>query len=100
MTVQTVKFTSFGHKESGRLITHCNGLEVVQSRNPYGTHNLVLVNAATGEAIRHGTVPVLEAVANWLPTKTYRRVRKYLAKKGKGTDWVAINSNSNLTQHA
>ena len=100
MTVQTVKFTSFGAQKSGRLITHCNGLEVVQSRNPYGTHNLVLVNADTGEAIRHGSVAVLEAVVNWLPTKTYRRVRKYLAKKGVGINWVAINNNSNLTQHA
>ena len=65
MKVQTVKFTSFGQRESGRLVTHCNGLEVVQSRNPYGTHNLVLVNADTGEAIRHGTVAVLEAVVNF-----------------------------------
>ena len=30
MTVQTVKFTSFGDQKNGRLITHCNGLEVVQ----------------------------------------------------------------------
>lgn len=91
MTVQTVKFTSFGVQKNGRLITHCNGLEVVQSRNPYGTHNLVLVNADTGEAIRHGSVAVLEAVVNWLPTKTYRRVRKYLAEKGIGVNWVAVH---------
>lgn len=29
MKVQTVKFISFGHQETGRLITHCNGLEIV-----------------------------------------------------------------------
>ncbi len=91
MKVQTTKFISFGRQESGRIITHFNGLEIVQSRNPYGTHNLVLVNADTGEAIRHGSVAVLEAVANWLPTKTYRRVRKYLAKKGIGINWVAVH---------
>ena len=94
MKVQTVKFISFGRQESGRLITHFNGLEVVQSRNPYGSHNLVLVNSDTGEAIRHGTVAVLEAVVNWLPTKTYRRVRKYLAKKGIGINWIAVYQQS------
>ena len=91
MKVQTVKFISFGRQESGRLITHFNGLEVVQSRNPYGSHNLVLVSSDTGEAIRHGSVAVLEAVANWLPTKTSRRVRKYLAEKGIGVNWVAVH---------
>lgn len=92
MKVQIVKFTSFGRRESGRLITHFNGLEVVQSRNPYGSHNLVLVNSDSGEAIRHGSVAVLEAVANWLPTKTYRRVRKYLAQRGIGLDWFASST--------
>ena len=92
MKVQIVKFTSFGRRESGRLITHFNGLEVVQSRNPYGTHNLVLVTSHNGEAIRHGTVAVLEAVVNWLPTRTYRQVRKYLAKRGVGLNWFASST--------
>ena len=92
MKVQIVKFTSFGRHESGRLITHFNGLEVVQSRNPYGSHNLVLVSSDTGEAIRHGSVAVLEAVANWLPSKTYRRVRKYLANRGIGLNWFAVST--------
>ena len=89
----TTKFTSFGRTESGRVITHAAGLAVVQSRNPYGTHNLVLVDEERGEAIRHGSLAVVEAVANWLPRRQYRRVRKHLAARGIGRDWWAADRN-------
>ena len=80
-------FTSFGRRTSGRVITHAAGLTVVQARNPYGGHNLVLVDEEMGEAIRHGNLAVTEAVANWLPLKTYRKVLKHLAARGIGRDW-------------
>ena len=86
----TTKFLSFGRIECGRVITHVTGLAVVQSRNPYGTHNLVLVDEERGEAIRHGSLAVVEAVANRMPKRAYRRVRKHLAARGIGRDWVAV----------
>ena len=89
----TISFFSFGRTESGRVITAAAGLAVVQSRNPYGSHNLVLVDEERGEAIRHGSLAVVEAVANWLPRRQYRRVRKHLAARGIGRDWCAVDSN-------
>ena len=82
------KFVSFGRTESGRVITHAAGLAVVQSRNPYGSHNLVLVDEESGEAIRHGTMATVATVASWLPRRQYRRVRKHLAARGIGLNWV------------
>lgn len=86
----TTKFISFGRTESGRVVTAAAGLAVVQSRNPYGTHNLVLVDEERGEAIRHGTMATLAAVASWMPNRTYRRVRKHLAARGIGLEWCAV----------
>lgn len=86
----TMTFSSFGRTETGRLITAAAGLAVVQSRNPYGSHNLVLVDKETGEAIRHGSLATLECVANWMGMRAYRRVRKHLASRGIGRDWVAV----------
>jgi phage baseplate assembly protein W len=83
----TLRFENFGRTESGRVVTDAGGMAVVQARNPYGSHNLVLVDEFTSEAIRHGTMAVVEAVASWLPQKQYRRVRKYLAARGIGVDW-------------
>lgn len=82
------KFVSFGRTESGRVITAAAGLAVVQSRNPYGTHNLVLVDEERGEAIRHGNMAALAAAASWMPRRQYRRVRKHLAARGIGLNWV------------
>lgn len=86
---QTIKFVSFGRIASGRIVTHAAGLVVVQSRNPYGSHNLVLVDEESGEAIRHGNFAVAECVVNWLGTRAYRKVRKYLAARGIGREWHA-----------
>ena len=68
------------------------GLQLVSPVSPSPALERGLAHTSdTGEAIRHGSVAVLEAVANWLPTKTYRRVRKYLAEKGIGVNWVAVH---------
>lgn len=86
--VATVYYSSFGRTESGRVVTAAAGLAVIQARNPYGGHNLVLVDEERGEAIRHGTMATLVAVASWMPSRAYRRVRKYLAARGIGLNWV------------
>ncbi len=85
-----MKFVSFGHIQTGRVITSFSEMAVVQSRNPYGGHNLVLVNLASGEAVRHGNLAVTEAAANWFPRKKYQKIRSYLSERGIGLDWVTL----------
>lgn len=80
-----ILFESFGHTKSGRLVTHHGDYEIVAARNPYGFHNLVLL--WRGSAIRHGNVATLEWAATF-PTKQYRKVRKHLAVRGIGVEWV------------
>ena len=67
------QFESFGRTCSGRLVTSAPGMAVVSSRNPYGSHNLVLVDEESGEAIRHGTDAVVAAAFEWMPEKAYGR---------------------------
>jgi hypothetical protein len=91
-----ISFWSFGRRATGKVITHVGNYCVVQSRNPYGTHNLVVVesdhNGCGAEAIRHGSAPSLLFVQQWLGRRAYRRVRKHLASRGVGLDWVVAGS--------
>ena len=83
-----MKFQSFGKTCSGRVITSGNGYAVVNSRNPYGSHNLILVDEATGEAQCHGTLAVITAAFEWMPIKAYRKVRGFLVNRGLMLDLV------------
>ena len=78
----TLRFFSFGRPCSGRLVTSAAGLAVVNARNPYGTHNLVLVDEESRESIRPGNAAVVGAAAAWMPRRAYRRVRRFLAERG------------------
>lgn len=71
-------FRNFGQPASGRLVTHCGRWAVVNARNPHGSHNLVLVDDTTGDAVRHGTLPVVVAVAAWLDRRTLRRTLAFV----------------------
>lgn len=82
-------FVSFGREESGRVITHDGEFAVVQCRNPYGTHNLCIVDNGN-DAFVHGTHATLEWVANHMGKRNYRKVRKHLAARGIGLNWVAV----------
>ena len=85
--MNTVCFESFGETQSGRVVTHWGDDVVVYARNPYGTRNLVIVDWETEEAITHGNIAVAEAAANWMPKRSYRKVRKFLAARGVGLNW-------------
>ena len=85
--MNTIYFESFGETQSGRVVTHWGDEVIVFARNPYGTHNLVVVDQRTQEAIVHGNIAVAEAAANWMPERSYRKVRKFLAAKGVGLNW-------------
>ena len=85
--MNTMYFESFGETQSGTIVTHWGDEVIVFARNPYGTHNLVVVDQRTQEAIVHGNIAVAEAAANWMPERSYRKVRKFLAAKGVGLNW-------------
>jgi hypothetical protein len=77
--MQTIKIESFGKTVSGRLITSStpHGLYFVQARNPYGSHNLVVVDEEF-RAIRHGN----NAALNWAPNeRCYRKLLTHLANR-------------------
>lgn len=78
--INTLRFYSFNDSAYGRIVTKDNDWTVVFSRNPYGKHNLVLVE--DGRAIRHGNVAVLAALLRWADRRAYRRARKFLARRG------------------
>ena len=83
---QVYDFDSFGNWNHGRIITsYDNRYMVIQARNPYGTHNLVLCELdADGyaSAIRHGNLSVFDWCNQWLPLKQVRKLYAYLSKKG------------------
>lgn len=86
--IETLTFESFGRTCSGRVVTHHGDTVVIYKANPYGSHNLVVVDWKTGEAYRHGTpASVMEAKFS-MPEKQYRKVRAFLASRGIGLNWV------------
>jgi hypothetical protein len=80
--MKIANFTNFGSKNSGRHKTAGGGYEIVQARNPYGSHNLLVVHSESGEAIRHGNSGSLEFVQWAMSTHCVRKVVKHLYKKG------------------
>lgn len=78
--VETIKFYSFGDPAYGRIVTENNEWVVAYSRNPFGRHNLVLIE--DGVAVRHGNMAVLATLLRWADRRTYRRARKFLAGRG------------------
>ena len=78
--MKTLSFISFGHLTTGRLITEEGSFGFVNCRNPYGSHNLVVVDLTKEEAIAHGTEAAVREAA-FCSTRTYRKVRKFLGDK-------------------
>jgi len=77
-----IKFYSFARLCSGRVLTHGDQYVIAVARNPYGSHNLVLVDYATAEAFRHGTDAVVTWVGAWGSDRVWRKLQKYLAMRG------------------
>lgn len=78
--VSTITYENFGQNTTSRLITSIGNLWVALAKNPYGSHNLVLVTVVDGvyTAIRHGNL----ATINWVASepskdsKTKKAIRK------------------------
>ena len=75
-----ITYENFGQNVTSRLITSIGNLWVALARNPYGSHNLVLITIVDGiyTAIRHGNL----ATINWVASepskdsKTKKAIRK------------------------
>lgn len=83
--MMNLKFNSFNSVCNGRMITQFGDVAILQSRNPYGSHNLVAVTIdESGEivAFRHGNLGVFDYCSQWAPKKQLRKVFRYLVKKG------------------
>lgn len=82
--MQVINYEMFGSWRSGRVITEIGNLVVVKSRNPYGSHNLVLVDRDTNEAFRCGNATVLAWVASEQATdrKSKKAIRRTIASVG------------------
>lgn len=80
--MKTIEFLNFGRPANGRVITHCGDYVVALSRNPYGSHNMVLVDEGRNEAICHGDAAVLQFAYNCLGRRAYRRAARVAAARG------------------
>ena len=66
LATSTITYENFGQNVTSRLITSIGNLWVALARNPYGSHNLVLVTVVDGvyTAIRHGNLAAISWVAS------------------------------------
>lgn len=64
--VSTITYENFRQNVTSRLITSIGNLWVAIAKNPYGSHNLVLVTVVDGvyTAIRHGNLAAISWVAS------------------------------------
>lgn len=77
MTTSTITYNDINNNiVTNRLVTQIGNLYVAKGRNPYGSHNLILIKEIDGElvAIRHGNVATLSWVAS--ERNTDRKVKK------------------------
>ena len=78
--VSTITYENFGQNVTSRLITSIGNLWVALARNPYGSHNLVLITVIDGiyTAIRHGNL----AAINWVASENCadRKVKRALVR--------------------
>lgn len=78
--VSTITYENFGQNVTSRLVTSIGNLWVALARNPYGSHNLVLVTVVDGvyTAIRHGNI----ATINWVASENTndRKLKKAIRR--------------------
>ena len=96
MAVRTALFENFGANTSAREVgrDQKSSLLLAYHRNPYGGHNLTLVLMDEGgwRAIRHGDLGVCLFLLQGGRKALYRKARKFLAKRGKGLNWVGCTT--------
>ncbi len=81
--MHTIEFRNFGQDAHGRLVTHEDNRAIVFTRNPHGSHNLILIDLDRGEAYRHGDVAVLQQLDRERNERLVRKALQFLAKRGR-----------------
>lgn len=87
MTTSTITYNDINNNiVTNRLVTQIGNLYVAKGRNPYGSHNLVLIMEVDGElrAIRYGNATTLTWVAseNSTDRKLKKAIRRTIASVG------------------
>lgn len=87
MTTSTITYNDINNNiVTNRLVTQIGNLYVAKGRNPYGSHNLVLIMEVDGElrAIRYGNATTLAWVAseNSTDRKSKKAIRRTIASVG------------------
>lgn len=87
MTTSTITYNDINNNiVTNRLVTQIGNLYVAKGRNPYGSHNLILIKEIDGElvAIRHGNVATLSWVASEEATdrKSKKAIRRTIEAVG------------------
>ena len=87
MTTSTITYNDINNNiVTNRLVTQIGNLYVAKGRNPYGSHNLVLIMEVDGElrAIRYGNATTLAWVAseNSTDRKLKKAIRRTIASVG------------------
>lgn len=85
--VSTVTYRNIDNNiVTSTLVTQIGELLVAKARNPYGSHNLILIKEIDGElvAIRHGNVATLSWVASEeaKESKVKKAIRRTIASVG------------------
>ena len=64
--ISTINYKNFDNDVTSRLVTQIGELWIALARNPYGSHNLVLIKVIDGvyTAIRHGNIATLAWVVS------------------------------------
>lgn len=64
--VATINYKNFNNDVTSKLVTQIGELWVALARNPYGSHNLVVIKVIDGvyTAIRHGNLAAINWVAS------------------------------------
>lgn len=89
--MRKTSFEIFGRTQTGRIVTSSGNHEVVFSRNPYGSHNLLLIDRDNDEPFCFGNKGVLYCLLSMGMDKAYRRARRFLANRGRCLDLVFYN---------
>ena len=91
MSKKSCRFWNFYSQESGQIIIdtdseYIDGYQFVYARNPYGSHNLIVVDKENNEAIRHGNDSSIDFAEyllgfGWIELPKIKKLLDFLKEK-------------------
>lgn len=98
--VATINYKNFNNDVTSKLVTQIGELWAALARNPYGSHNLVVIKVIDGvyTAIRHGNL----AAINWVASENCKdsKIKRALVRcfKAIGVNPLANKPENRLQQ--